>query len=97
MRLMTIIATNKSPSGGTERSRVLVNMDKFVDAVECNDGLINMWFEGPFSLTVSKSDFADVLLGVGICQRDIHAHMPGSQTQNGNFQAPGGVWGKHIS
>lgn len=97
MRLTPIIVT--SEVGITPKSRVLVNMDKFVDAVEDNSGLINMWFEGPFNLTVDKSDFRDVLLKSGVCQRDIEEYMPGvlRQSVDSDFHLPGGRWEKHIS
>lgn len=80
MTLMTLAVTVRYPDKQPVRSKVLVDMDKFIYATDCDDGLINVRFEGPVSLTVSKSDFTDVLLKVGICQRDIPSYMPSNQT-----------------
>lgn len=102
MRLVPIIATSVRQPGTAVRSRVLVNMDKFVDAMEDTNNLINLWFEGPFNITVDKNDFEDLLLKLGVCKRDVPSFTPGQAVGklarcDNNFQSPGGDWGEHIS
>ena len=102
MKLVPIIATSVRQPDRTVRSRVLVNMDKFVDAVEDANNLVSLWFEGPFSIAMDKNDFESLLLELGVCKRDVPDFTPGSATgqaarRHNSFQSPGGDWEKHIS
>ena len=98
MRLTSAIVTNVTKDGACIRSRVLVNMDKFVDAVPYSGDLISLWFEGPFSMTMDKKDFMKLLCDTGLFnQQDASKLVPSDNIYADDFQTPGGAWGNHIS
>lgn len=98
MRLTPAIVTNTTKDGARIRSRVLVNMDKFVDAVPASGDRISLWFEGSFSMTMEKEDFMKLLCDTGLfSQRDASELVPSDNIYANDFQTPGGAWGNHIS
>jgi len=97
MRLTSAIVTDVR-NGKRFKSKVLVNMDKFVDAVPSTGGLISLWFEGPFSMTMEKKDFVSLLCAVGSFSKlDAMELVPSDEISIKDFQAPSGAWGNHIS
>ena len=65
MRLATVITTSREKNKMPRKSKVLVDMDKFANAMELSTGDVNMFFVGPFCLNVEREDFLDLMRSLG--------------------------------